>query len=111
MTKDDFFSTKSLEKQITNRKMDVNNDKVQWMKIQWLNYKKEQPFMFLYKYSNNTEYPFNSVYIEKRNSHIEDYTKQLDLFYSNVHSYKTKIKKKKDLLELIPLILPIRHNF
>lgn len=46
MTKDDFFSTKSLEKQITNRKIDVTNDKVQWMKIQWLNYRNEQPFMF-----------------------------------------------------------------
>ncbi|KAL4104820.1 hypothetical protein QTP88_020096 [Uroleucon formosanum] len=34
MTKDDFFSTKSLEKQITNRKIDVTNDKIQWMKIQ-----------------------------------------------------------------------------
>lgn len=62
MTSNNLYTTKSLEKQITNRKTDVNNKKVQW-----LNYKKEQPFNFNYKYSNNPDCPFYCNYIDKRN--------------------------------------------
>lgn len=65
--------------------------------------------MFHFKYSNNTEYPFNSVYIGKRNSHIEDYTKKFNLLYPNGHTI-TELKKE-DLLELIPFIHPIKHSF
>lgn len=77
--KNDFFSTKSLEKQITNRKIDTTNQKVEWLKIQWLNYKNDQHFKFNYKYSNNPDFPFNSDYVGKRTSKIEDYTRMLDL--------------------------------
>lgn len=89
MTTNDLYSTKSLENQITNRKIDTTKEKVQW-----LNYKKEQPFKFNYKYSNNPDYPFYCVNIGKRKSKIEDYTTNLDLFISKWSHYKP-IKKKR----------------
>lgn len=70
MTSNDLFSTKSLEKQITNRKTDVSKGKVEWLKMQWLNYKKEQPFNFNCKFSNDPECPFDCNYIGKRNSKV-----------------------------------------
>lgn len=93
MTSNDLYSTKSLEKQITNRKTDLNKEKVQWLKIQWLNYKKEQPFNLDYKYSNDTDYPFYCNYIGKRNSKIQNYTENLDLLYLNGHTI-SQLKKK-----------------
>lgn len=89
MTSNYLYSTKLLEKQITNRKTDLNKEKVQWLKIQWLNYKKEQPFNFNYKYPNATDYPFYCNYIGKRN-----YTKNLDLLYTNGHTI-SQLKKKR----------------
>jgi len=93
MTSNDLYSTKSLERQITNRKTDLNKEKVQWLKIQWLNYKKEQPFNFNYKYSNDTDYPFYCNYIGKRNSNVQKYTENLDLLYPNGHTISKKKKR------------------
>lgn len=83
MTLNYFFSTKSLEMEITNRKIDTINQNVEWLKIQWLNYKSDQNFKFNKKYTTNSDFPFNCVYIGKRNSKIEDYTRKLD---SNGHT-------------------------
>jgi len=59
MTRDNLFSTKSLEKQIVNRKKNEYGEKFEWLKIQWLYFKKEQPFQINYKYSNTPEVQFN----------------------------------------------------
>lgn len=86
------------------QKTDLNKEKVQWLKIQWLNYKKEQPFNFNYKYSNGTDYPFYCNYIGKRNSNVQKYTENLDLLYPNSHTISQL--EKKDLIELLPFIPP-----
>lgn len=70
MTSNDLYSTKSLENQITNRKIDEEKEKVQWLKIQQINYNKKEAFKFKYKYSNNPDYPFYSNYIGKKTSKI-----------------------------------------
>lgn len=93
MTSNDLFSTISLKKQITNRKTDVNKGKVEWLKIQWLNYKKEQLFNFNYKYSNDPEYPFDCNYNGKRNYKVQNYSQKLDLLYPNGHPIN-HLKKK-----------------
>ncbi|CAB3241840.1 unnamed protein product [Arctia plantaginis] len=38
MKRDDFISTKALETNITNRKIDVDRSKVELLKIQWILY-------------------------------------------------------------------------
>lgn len=52
--------------QITNGKIDTTNQKVEWFKIQRSNYKNDQNFKVNYKYSNNPDFLFNSVYVGKR---------------------------------------------
>jgi len=104
------FSTKSLEKQIVNRKKNKNGENVEWLKIQWLNFKKEQPFQINYKYSNIPEVQFNFASIYKRKSKLEEYIKDLDILYPT--SYKiTVLKKKKKLMDLLHYIPPINHLF
>lgn len=98
MTKDNLFSTKSLEKQIVNRKKNEDGEKVEWLKNQWLNFNKEQP-----------EVQFYCANIYKRKSKLEEYIKDLALLYPTGHNI-TELKKK-DLMNLLPYIPPINHPF
>lgn len=109
MTFHDFFSTSELEKLITNRKISSNKSKVEWLKIQWLHYRKSHPFTIYYKYSNNPHVLYDTVNIAKRNSVNIDSGIQLNVLYPNGH--KIDSKKKKDLLELISYIPPVFHDF
>lgn len=109
MSSNDFYSTVNLEKNLTNRKISANKSKVEWLKIQWLLYKKADPFCIFYKYSNNDDVLFDSVNIAKRQSVHASEDIKLNILYPNGHKIDTK--KKKDLLELIPFIPPIHHNF
>lgn len=61
MAKQDFKSTKNLESLITNRKIGEGAVKVEWLKIQWLQFKAEEPFIIYYKYSNNETVLFYNV--------------------------------------------------
>lgn len=108
MSSDDFYSTANLEKNLTNRKISENKSKVEWLKIQWLLYKKSDPFCIFYKYSNNEDVLFDSVSIAKRKC-ADNSKDDLSVLYPNGH--KIDPKKKKDLLELAPFIPPIHHNF
>ncbi|CAH1993091.1 unnamed protein product [Acanthoscelides obtectus] len=96
MTVTDFYSTVNLEKNITNRKISENKLKVEWMKIQWLLFKKSDPLKIYFKYSNQDFAPFDSVDVSKRNS--SNSFKELNLLYPK--GRKVDIKKKKDLLDL-----------
>lgn len=50
MTKEDFYSTKNLENNITNRKVTAEKSKVKWLSMQWLLYYKNHPFSLFFKY-------------------------------------------------------------
>ncbi|KAG8245895.1 hypothetical protein J6590_096966 [Homalodisca vitripennis] len=96
---------------ITNRKVvktgDVGNDqKVEWLKIQWINFKQSEPLLLHYKYSNNEEVPFSIVNIKKRTT---TEVMQLDVLYPN--GRKIDEPKNKDLMSLLEYIPPIKHSF
>lgn len=110
MSSNDFYSTLKLEQNLTNRKISENKSKVEWLKIQWLLFKRSSPFVIFYKYSNNEDVLFDSVSIAKRRSAASNSNDdQLSILYPNGHEINTA--KKKDLLELTPFIPPIHHNF
>lgn len=104
-TASDFFSSKSLEKNITNRKISVRNTKVEWLKIQWLKFHKLHPFSIFYKYSNNEEVHFEEVNVKKKKSEV--IIQKLDALEKPTIAEK----KKKDLLELLQFIPPVHHTF
>lgn len=101
MTKEDFYSTKKLENNITNRKVTAEKFKVKWLNIQWLLYHKTHPFSIFFKYSNNPDVLFESVDLKKRNS-IDMATIQLDVLYPE--GKQISVEKKKDLVELLQYI-------
>lgn len=107
MTSDDFFSTKTLENAITNRKINERKSKVEWLKIQWLRYTSDTNHRFQYKYSNSQDVLFDTVNVARRN--VNSHTASLNLLYPNGRPIETK--KKKDLIELLPYVPPIHHPF
>lgn len=106
MDKNNFFSTKKLESNITNRKIDVDKSKVQWLKIQWLRFSLETPFKIFYKYSNTDLTNFSELNVEKRNTTLID---NLDFLFPNGNCIN--VLKKKDLLTLLDYVPPIYHAY
>lgn len=107
MKSSNFFSTKPLENNITNRKISKDNVKVEWLKIQWLRFQSHCPFDIQFKYSNNNDVPFETVDISKRKSLLPE--SKLPLLYPNGNVINDA--KKKDLLQLKEFIPPMYYAF
>lgn len=109
MTSSDFFSTRELEKALTNRKKTEADEKVEWLRIQWLRYDKEKPGILQYKYSNNENVLFNEVNVKKRGKKtFQEMAKLLPLFEG---PKAIQEKKYQDLLSLLDYIPPVNHEF
>ncbi|CAH1111461.1 unnamed protein product [Psylliodes chrysocephalus] len=109
MTSSDFFSTNELEKALTNRKKTAADEKVEWLRIQWLRYEKEKPGIIQYKYSNNEVVLFNEVNVKKRGKQtFQEMAKLLPLFGG---PKSISEKKYQDLLSLLDYIPPVNHEF
>lgn len=102
----DFFSSKSLENNITRRKISKTKDKVEWLKIQWLRFESSEPFSLKYKYTNQEEINFDELDLKKRTSQVKT---GLELLHPTGNCIS--IEKKKDLLELMAYVPLVHHAF
>lgn len=56
MKHDSFYDFKSLAKEVLqNKSTDSNGEKVQWLKIKWLRFRKDQPNVMFFKYDFDDE--------------------------------------------------------
>jgi len=53
MKTEDFISRSQLRAQIIYQKKNTKKEKVDWLSIHWLQFKKDKPFQIFYKYSHN----------------------------------------------------------
>lgn len=67
MKRTDFVSTSLLEKAVTRRKMNCDNEQVSWLKIQWLHFKTSEPYKFFYKETLNECIPFKIMDLHPSN--------------------------------------------
>lgn len=65
MKKADFYGTAEIEKQVTNRKVDVNKDKVSWLKAREIYLDKSKPFSIFLRENFNEDHYFE-LDIKKR---------------------------------------------
>lgn len=107
MGKHNFYSTKVLEDNITNRKMSDAKNRVEWLKIQ-LRFHRKYPDTIQYKYSNQEDHYFEKVDISKRKKKVLTQN-ALPLLYPNGNVINEA--KKKYLLQLMELIPPLHHKF
>lgn len=98
----DFFSVKDLEKAITNRKFDINKQKINWLLVHEIVLNKSEPTII--KMKKNPTDDFQTVNIGKggRGPHIRIKDIKLDLLWpSGKPLSKEKIKDLKLLLTLL----------
>ena len=111
MSSEDFFSSKSLERQITNRKISTDGAKIEWLKIHQIRYVKNEPKKIYVRYTMQEDAFFYEVDLNKkargRPSHTN--TRSLDLLYPN--GRPITVDKKKDLIILLKYIPPEFHPF
>nr|CAH7737821.1 unnamed protein product [Callosobruchus chinensis] len=103
----DFVSTETLQKNIVNRKETIRGRSVNWLKFQWLRYQLENPNQIFFKETLNRDFAeFEVIELKKRGTvEIHD----LPLLYPN--GRHIEILKYQNLVELLPYIPPILHEF
>ena len=61
MQQANFLSVAPLLKIITNRKITVTGNKVEWLKMHWIRVEKDAPYTFKYRHTNNDLEAWNEV--------------------------------------------------
>ena len=107
----DFVSTDELVKQCINRKMNASQQKVEWLKIQWMHFDRDHPNVMFFKYSVSPDAYFTSVDFTKK---IRGRPKSINnielspLYPDGRPIPRLKLKDLKDLLKYIPAV---NHQF
>lgn len=102
MSKQDFFSSQSLEESIINRKITISGDKINWFRFQKIIYDRENPLLL-----KVVEYGFNndvlSISLQKRSAQKVFQQKNLNLLFPKGRFIsKAKYDDLKKLIEKIP---------
>lgn len=100
MQSSDFFSSNELQKLIVNRKVDVEKEKINWMKIRTIKLDKKNPF-FLYILHDDGI--LHEVSIEKKNTTAEQF-KDVKLSHLYPNGRTITNKKYEDLMQLVKYI-------
>lgn len=113
MAREDFLSCKAIEKIITNRKTSINNEKINWMKIQKIFNKRDNPFnLIIGRYSSEQTVQQIHVDLRKRGktSHL---IKFASVEFSPLYEKGRPIARPKydDLLKLMEYIPTQFHAF
>lgn len=112
LTNYNFVCVENIIKHITKRKKDSDGHPVSWLKMQWIRYQKSEPFKILYKETLSEDIPFSTLDVMpggKRGRPVNLYNINVDKLYTNARPV-TK-EKKRDMLDLLPFIPPVHHNY
>ena len=108
MQQQDFLSLSELAKYVTIRKRDVDGNKVEWLKIQHIQIRKEAPLMMYYKYSVQNDLPFSCVSLSRKVRPLKhDYV--LKSLYNEPRPLS--VEKANDLHKLLKYVPPVYHSF
>lgn len=106
MESEDFLSTEDIEKQITNRKVSIDNSKISWLKTKVIKLDKEKPYSIFLKETHSLEGEYKEIDISRpvrgRKS-IKDLG-QLKLLYPEGKAISSmKCEDIKSLVRFVPL--------
>lgn len=111
MFRKDFHSVELLEKAITRRTKNENNQPVNWLKIQWIRVVKEKPYMVLYKETLSEDFPFACINLKPKKGGRPSLLSNIPTTDLYSETRPVTAAKKKDMLDLLPYIPPIHHDF
>lgn len=111
MQQEEFVSTAELTAAITNRKKNVDGEKVEWLNIHWIQVERACPYSFKYRYTHNDLEPWKSVDLRpKRASRPSDMGRvKLAQLYDSARSINPA--KLNDLKSLLVTFLPFTTVF
>jgi len=117
MKNSDFIDLDLLVKRLTNRKKSTDGSKVEWLKIQSIQFRKEMPKMMYYKYNVDTETEWSSVDLSKNislRSRTLDAKPGTKVCLTQLYVQPRAVinsKKLSDLKELLQFVPPVHHEF
>nr|CAH7725061.1 unnamed protein product [Callosobruchus chinensis] len=104
MRKEDFVSTKQLEKEITNRKKSYDEVKINWLKIREFQILKEKPYSIFIKTTHENTDDYKEINIKKGKPQKTPFSRHLEPLWPNgKHVAEAKLNDIKSYLHLIPL--------
>lgn len=108
MTSGDFYSTKTLENAITNRKRDIAGSKFSWFDIRKISNHKNQPFILNIETNDKTNFNIN---IKKNRNNDEVELENIWQLLLNDSDRAISNEKYNDLISLLPYIPENHHEF
>jgi hypothetical protein len=109
MRKEDFVSTGPFQKAITKRKKNTDDEKVNWLQIQWFRFTKGNEFEIQYKNTLDESKPFSTLNLRPPKGRPRTSFPEQTLLYNEprVLNYL----KKRDMLYLLKYIPPVYHTY
>jgi hypothetical protein len=108
MQPEDFLSTEELSQACTIRKTTETGEKVEWLKIQWLQVRKSEPLKLFFKYTLQDDMPFSCVSFVKRGRPVNWPVTLKKLYPAKRPLSAEKLADIKKLLKYVP---PLHHEF
>ena len=108
MQQQDFLSLSELAKYVTVRKRDVDGNKVERLKIQHIQIRKEAPLTMYYKYSVQKDLPFSCVSFSRKGRPFKD-DYALKSLYNEPRPLS--VEKANDLHKLLKYVQPVYRSF
>lgn len=109
MTHKDFKSTKTLENMVTNRKVSVEGNAVNWLKIESIKLLKSKPLKILFKTNHEDHTPYQTIDLQKKRS--KQKMNGMDLTSLFLETRPISLAKFKDLHKLTPFLPPVDAAF
>lgn len=111
MTHQDFFSSKSLEQSIINRKVTVRGFPVNWLKIRCIKIEGSKSHVIQFKYDYNEDSAFNEINIRKSVTDRPQSMKNVDQLLLYPKGRTVTREKRRDMMDLLKFIPPVTHNY
>ena len=112
MQRHEFKSTAALEEAVSNRKKDIDNGPVNWLKIRWLRFEKGQECILSFKESLNDVLPFRKVNLTKERNVGRPFSSLLNIQQESLYNDRRLVTlEKKNVQDLLPYIPPVSHKF
>jgi len=106
-----FLDFKVLTKRVVNRKTNTLGEKVEWLKIRWMRFRKDSPYKMLYKYTVDDADEFKEVNFEKQRKGRQQDKPILQLPILYPAGRLISQAKYKDIQDLMKYVPPIHHDF
>jgi len=110
MAAESFLTMKDLCRDVVNRKKNESGEKVDWLRIRWMRFRKDQANQMLYKYSvDDNEFMVVNFSKKCRGRPQHTWINKLQCLYPEGRAISAA--KYKDITDLLKYVPPVFHDF